>query len=215
MTTPAIWRIAFIAMSSFLVAACGNIPPMNFSVPSVGPSQVQIPAEVRSLTVTLARPDEQTGNIPLGSESLTALWATSLREALNRMVIFRDDSPKKVSISVKVLKIDIPGVGASFTTTTAARYEIIDRSNGDIIFTQDIETSGTTPFDHAFLGVARARESVNRSVQNNIGRFLQALETVDVTKPMFPGRAQPPASSPEPSATPARTSSLNVSATLS
>ena len=33
------------------------------------------------------------------------------------------------------------------------------------------------------------RESINRAVQNNITQFLQALETVDVQKPMFPVKA--------------------------
>ena len=72
---------------------------------------------------------------------------------------------------------ELPGAGASMTTETAARYEIIDRRNGDIIYTQDVASSGTTPFDHSLLGVARARESLNRAVQNNISQFLQNLET--------------------------------------
>jgi Tfp pilus assembly PilM family ATPase len=72
------------------------------------------------------------------------------------------------------------------TTSTAARYEISDRKTGDIIFTQDIASTGTTPFDYAFSGATRVQESVNRAVQNNITQFLQALESVDVKKPMFP-----------------------------
>lgn len=117
------------------------------------------------------------------------LWQTALVEALNQMAIFDDDANKKVSISVKILKLDLPGAGASMTTHTAARYQIIDRKTGGIIYTQDIEASGTTPFDYAFMGVIRARESINRSVQNNISLFLRALETVDVNKPMFPVKA--------------------------
>ncbi len=74
------------------------------------------------------------------------------------------------------------------TTKSAARYEIIDRANGDIIFTQDINSEGVVPFDYAFIGMIRARESLNRSVQQNIAQFLQALETVDVSKPMFPAK---------------------------
>lgn len=38
----------------------------------------------------------------------------------------------------------------------------------------------------------RAREAVNRSVQNNIILFLQQLETVDVDRPMFPAGTEPP-----------------------
>ena len=115
-------------------------------------------------------------------------WNTALTESLNRMAIFQDDSTMKVNLSVKLLKLIVPSGGLSATTEAAARYEIMDRKTGDIIFTQDISSSGTTPSDYAFEWRARARESVNRAIQNNITQFLQALETVDVNKPMFPAK---------------------------
>ena len=145
------------------------------------------------MTVTVARPDEKTGDLPLGiEENVPKIWETALTEALNKMAVFQDDAAKKVNLSVKILKVNIPGAGFSFTTETEARYEISDRRTGDIIYAQNISASGTTPADFAYLGVARARESVNRSVQNNILQFLQALETVDVAKPMFPSKAASP-----------------------
>jgi hypothetical protein len=141
----------------------------------------------------MARPDEQTGNpLQAGNETIAPYWKTSLEEALNKMSIFQDDAPKKVSLSVKVLKIDLPSAGLSMTTDVGARYELLDRINGSIIYTATINTSGTTPADFAFLGVARARESVNRAVQNNITQFLQALESVNINKPMFPSVSQSP-----------------------
>lgn len=180
-------NVMILGFAVLILSGCGSVPPLNFSVPNVGVSQKKIDAEMKSMTVTIARPDEKTGDLPLGIEQIVPqLWQTSLTEALNKMAIFQDDAPKKVNISVKILKLNVPGAGASMTTETAARYEIMDRKTGDIIFTQDISASGTTPFDYAFLGVARARESINRAVQNNITQFLQSLETVDVKKPMFP-----------------------------
>jgi hypothetical protein len=177
------------ALAAVLLSGCGSVPPLNFSVPNVGVSQKKIDAEMKSMTVTIARPDEKTGELPVGMEQMVPqLWQTALTEALNKMAIFQDDASKKVNVSVKILKLAPPGAGASMTTDTAARYEITDRKTGDIIFTQDISASGTTPFDYAFLGVARARESINRAVQNNITQFLQALETVDIQKPMFPAK---------------------------
>ncbi len=89
---------------------------------------------------------------------------------------------------MKILKLNIPGGGFSMTTETAARYEITDRKNGDIIYTQDISSEGVVPMDYAFLGLTRQRESINRAVQNNITQFLQALETIDTSKPMFPSK---------------------------
>ena len=80
----------------------------------------------------------------------------------------------------------------TMTTKTVARYELIDRATGGIVYTQDVSASGEVPFNYAFAGVVRARESISRSAQNNIAQFLQALETVDVSKPMFPNKQEAP-----------------------
>lgn len=175
----------------FLLSGCNAMPPLNFSVPNVGVSQKKIDAEMKSMTITIARPDEKSGSLPAGMETVVPqLWQTALTEAVNKMAIFQDDATKKVNLAVKILKLELPGAGASMTTNTTARYEIMDRKTGDIIYTQDIATSGTTPFDFAFIGMVRARESINRAVQNNITVFLQALETVNVQKPMFPVKSE-------------------------
>ncbi|WP_140723246.1 UDP-N-acetylglucosamine acyltransferase [Pseudomonas sp. Hp2] len=175
---------AFIAAS---LAGCASNPPLNFSVPSVGVSAKKVNAELKSLTVTLARPDEAKGKIPAAAQTeVPQMWQNALTEAINKMAIFRDDAPRKLSLSVKILALDVPGFGASMTTRSVARYELIDRADGSIVYTQDVEADGTVPFNYAFAGLIRARESINRSAQNNIAQFLQALETIDVEKPMFP-----------------------------
>ena len=176
-----------------VLTGCGQpMPPLNFSVPNVGLSQQRHDAEVKSITVTMARPDEQVGQIDHlfteGAAALANVWHTALEEALNRSLIFRDDGAKKVSLAVKVLKLDVPAAGVTFTTEAVARYELIDRSTGDIIFTRDITASGATPIDFAFLGVVRARESINRAVQNNISLFLQDAQSININKPMFPAK---------------------------
>ena len=104
------------------------------------------------------------------------------------MAIFKDDSPKKVSLAVKILKFQT--ISAFPVAHTSARYEIIDRSDGSIIFTTDISTSGEGPFNFDPFADdpigSRSIDGINRSVQKNIIQFLQALETVDIDKPMFP-----------------------------
>lgn len=179
-------HILVVLLAVFL-AGCASNPPLNFSVPDVGFTQRKIDADMRSLTVSLARPDEAKGKIPAAAQhEVPQMWEAALTEALNRMAIFSDNAERKVSLSVKVLELDVPSFGASMTTTTTARYELIDRRDGSIIYTQDVAASGVVPAGYAFAGIIRARESINRSVQNNISQFLQALETVDVSRPMFP-----------------------------
>jgi hypothetical protein len=180
--------IPFILFLLLLSSGCIGTKrlPVNFSAPNIGVSSTKLDAELKSLTVSVARPDEATGEIDPGIGVHTGLWKTSLEEAFNRMAIFKDDSPRKVSLAVKILKFGVPRFGAGMTTHASARYEIIDRSDGSIIFTTDISTTGDVPFDYAFAARVRLLESINRSVQNNIIQFLQVLETVDMDKPMFP-----------------------------
>jgi len=61
-------------------------------------------------------------------------------------------------------------------TGTLARYELIDRSTGQTIYSTDIESDGRVSGDYAFMGTTRARESVNRSIQNNISQFIEQLK---------------------------------------
>lgn len=167
------------------LAGCGSLPPLNFSVPNVGPSRTHLDADLRAITVTAGRPDEATGPLPIDQGTL-GVWKEALQEALTRMAIFNDDSRRRVSLQVKILKVDIPAFGVAFTTDVDARYELVDRATGSIILSQHISSSGTTPADFAFVGVIRARESVNRAAQNNIALFLQSLEAARLDQPIFP-----------------------------
>ena len=177
---------------------CASLPPVNFSVPNIGVSSTKLDAELKSFTVTVARPDEAIGKIEVPIvwchdildfcpiSFYVGVWKTALEEAFNKMAIFKDDSPRKVTLAVKILKFDTPSFGAGMTTHTSARYEIIDRSDGSIIFTTDISTSGEGPFkidpfcDFGCAMGSRVVDGLNRSVQKNIIQFLQVLETVDM-----------------------------------
>ena len=179
-------RLLFVCLIGVSLSGCGQpLPPLNFSVPDVGPSQTRIQADLRAITVTAGRPDEATGPLPIDGGTLTT-WKEALTEALDRMAVFNDSSNRRVSLQVKVLKADVPAAGISFTTTVDARYELIDRASGAVLFSQTFSSTGTVPGNHAFLGVIRARESVNRAVQNNIAMFLRSLEGVRLDSPAFP-----------------------------
>lgn len=181
-----------IQLTLVLGGCAQNLPPLDFTPTNVGPSQSKINAELKSITVTVAPPEQATGQLDWAAETITGHWKNALQNSLDRYAIFQDRAPKTVSVSVKILKYDYPEFGAEMVTSTAARYEIINRSDGGLIFTQDIETKGVVPAGFAFVGSIRSRESASRSVRNNIAQFLQALETVDITKPMFPAKKHVP-----------------------
>ncbi len=186
-------KLTGILFAFALVAGCQSMPPLNFNPPNVGLASRKIDAEIKNVIITVARPDEKKGALDFGfqySQDIPQLWKSGLEDALARNVLFSDDSQRKVNLTVKILKLDMPTAGISMTTDSIARYELVDRSDGTIYFTSDIAASGTTPADFAFNGAVRATESLNRAVQNNITSFLQQVETVDISKPVFPGQSK-------------------------
>jgi hypothetical protein len=184
MKTKLILSIVF----AFVLAGC-SVPPITFSAPDVDVSATKINAEVKAITVTLARPDEAKGDVEAGMEGITTLWKEALQEALDKMAIFSDTSNSKVSIQVKILAMNAPAAGLEMTTTSIARYQIIDRASGSIIYAQDITAKGVVPFSYAAYGLKRWRESINRAAQNNIKQFLESLEAANINKPIIPSEA--------------------------
>lgn len=170
-------KIFLLVLALVALSGCQSVPPLNFSVQNVAISDKKIDAELKSITVSLAHPDEKKGDIDVGMEVVPQFWKSSLEESLNRMAIFKDDSSKKINLSVKILAMNIPVGGFTMETNTIARYDLIDRNSGRVIYTKEISAMGVVPAGYAFLGVVRARESVNRSVQNNISEFLNSIKT--------------------------------------
>ena len=181
-----------------LLSGCASVPPLNFSPANIGMSRAKQNAALVATTVTIAGKSEAHGKIALaGAEGNVAeLWRTALDDAITRMALFRDDAPTRLSLVVKILKLDAPTVGLTMVTRTEARYELIDRNTGAVVYTTDVATDGRSPVGENFYGMIRARISAANSVQNNIAVFLQQLESVDLGKPMFPGGQQLPAAGP-------------------
>jgi len=142
--------------------------------------------ELKSLTVGFA-PKAQQRNVEANA-TIPPLWKEALQDALNRSLIFRDEVPTKVNLSVRIVEFDVPSAGASMATKVGAIYEVIDRANGDLLFSELVESEGIVPFDYAFMGEVRAVESWNRAVRNNIADFISRLEQSDFSKPVFKGK---------------------------
>jgi hypothetical protein len=134
---------------------------------------------MKSITVSAAGQEESEGDLPVWTTEILPLWKDSLQEAFDKMAIFKDDAKKKVSLLVKVTKLD-----RSFSSTdVAARYEIRDRSDGAILYTTEVSSVGES--DSEWDGRTRFIQAMNRAVQGNISKFLTQLETVDINKPML------------------------------
>ena len=175
--------ICFV-FSIFAMQGCTNLPPLDFTVQDVGPIDNRKDAELKSITVGFAPQEQHQGPVEADA-SVPPIWKEALIDALNRSLAFRDDSDMKVNLSVRIVEADTPAMGASMTVTVGAIYEVMDRANGDLLFSETITTDGVVPFDYAFVGAVRAREAGNRSVRNNIAEFISRLEQADLSKPIF------------------------------
>ena len=179
------------------IGCATNTPPPNFAPNDVGLIKNRANADLRSISVTIAQPQEQIGKkIKLGQQAIYSAawgdvpghWKNALENALIRANAFDLTSEKKVSVLVKVLQYWQPSMSGTFPTTVTAQYDILDASTGSIVFSSTIETVGKTEMSHAFVGAIRSLESQNRAVQMNIIQFIQQLEGADLSKPIFPGR---------------------------
>jgi hypothetical protein len=168
------------ALGLLVLIGCNALPPLNFSPEYSGPSAHKLDADLKGVTVTLANPQDKTGQMPADGALAPPIWKEALQDAIDKSALFDDDSHRRVNIAVKVLKIDIPAVGLTFQTDVDARYQIVDRQSGAPLYDQVISSVGSVPLDWAFAGVIRRRESINRAVQNNIAMFMNSLYTTSL-----------------------------------
>lgn len=177
---PAAFPIAFMLLCS----GCAE-QPLNFTPSNVQPSGTKIDVALVKVNVAL---DSTPGNTfkkkrldASGFESqLAQLWQTSLDDSLGRTAIFNDDSKRRANLSVRILRLAQPKAGVVMHTGTVAKYELIDRSTGQTIYSTDVESDGRVGGGYAMTATTRARESINRSIQNNITQFIDKLKSAQI-----------------------------------
>lgn len=174
-------QMIFVTLVTGLTLSGCSVAPLNFTPANVTASSTRHDAALLSTNVTVASKAEATGKMnTAGMEAdVASLWKSTLDDALIRMAMFRDDSPNKLSLIVKILELDSRGLGYGAATT--ARYELVDRNTGATIFGTDIRTDGAAS---DYMGTNRARKSASRSVQANIEEFLKQIERADLSKPL-------------------------------
>jgi len=191
--------VMLVAVISF-IAGCGSMPPIDFTVKDVGVVPNRKDVELKSITVGFASQSQQKvvdtqylyttkfgDPMPIGQRRpIQSIWKESLEDAINRSLIFRDDVKTKVNLSVRIVEMDWSGL-ADIHMKTSAIYEVVNRANGDLLFTEVVESEGIVPAGYAFVGNVRLRESYNRAVRNNIANFINSLQAADFSKPRFKG----------------------------
>lgn len=182
---------AILAATIFTIFATGcatQAPSLNFAPKDVLPAKNKVQAELKSITVSVAKEDERLGETQVGffgnqyEQTFRSNFKDSLEEAIVKSAVFNDLAQQKVSLTAKVMKFQTPSTSINFDTHMIVRYELFDRSNGQLAFRRDIESNGTVPFDYAFMGAIRYTEARNIAVRNNIINFINSLEELKIVE---------------------------------
>ena len=67
-------QLFVVAMAAALLSSCGSTPPLNFIPANVGMANHKIDAELKSLTVSVARQEEETGPLDFAWVGSAARW---------------------------------------------------------------------------------------------------------------------------------------------
>lgn len=179
-------KVVAFALLTLALGGCAT-QPLNFTPANVAPVANKIDAQIMNVNVGL---DSTTGStfkkkrLDAGGfeAQLQQLWKSSLEDTLARSAVFNDNSARRVNLSVTIVRLALPKGAVVMHTGTVARYDIIDRATGKVVYSSEIESDGRVSGDYAFMGATRARESVNRSVQNNISEFVNRLNSANLTQ---------------------------------
>ncbi|CAM8651505.1 hypothetical protein MCEMSEM18_00317 [Comamonadaceae bacterium] len=156
-------------------------PTLDFVPKDVIATGKKIDFELKTISVSIAKEDERQGETQVGlfgnqyESSFKQSFKDAIEEALSKSAIFNDLSTRKLSLSAKVLRFESPSMGINFDTQCTVRYQLLDRSTGKLLFTRDVKSVGTVPFDYAFIGMIRLAEARNRAVRQNVEQLVQSL----------------------------------------
>ncbi len=115
----------------------------------------------------------ETGFGPAG-EVFIGPWKNVLEDGLSSRR--NDDARTKVTVQVKLLKFNAPAFGFDMETESIAKYQIVARNTGKVIYETEVTATGVAGLNENFPGATRWKKPVNRSGQNNIKAFISRLE---------------------------------------
>ncbi|MCH9853221.1 MAG: hypothetical protein K0U45_06920 [Alphaproteobacteria bacterium] len=143
---------------------------LNFS-PVIKVSKSKINADLENIIISMDPKSTRLGNVYIEGQDFNNSFRTVLDESLIRSAIFNDASQYKIALFVQVRKLEY------YQSESVISYELIDKRTGKNFYLQYFVV------DKNELGKAKRNEAIFRSVENNIRKFLDSLDDVNIDWP--------------------------------
>jgi len=168
-------NIALLTLCALLAGCASEVVQVNLVPTGITRSSASFDMEVKSVTVVIADKANQTGEVRMNA-TFPPLWRDALQNAIDQAGLFKDDSPRKITVAAVIKKWKFNPTGFSNTTDVEADYSVIDRSNGQRLFEKDITNSASATAGDTWNAQARLIKLWNKAAQDNISAFVQALQ---------------------------------------
>jgi hypothetical protein len=99
----------------------------------------------------------------------------ALSETLLRSNLFGSDAAKGYRLEAHLTAVELPGFGATMTSTISAQYRLIN-SAGDKLLDREISGTGTAGIGDEFFGSARALRSFQDAKQDHFAKVIAAIQ---------------------------------------
>ena len=178
------YRHAFFLIVALGLAGCATPQPPDFTIRDAIPVKNKQEAELRSVTVVYdadAKINVDMTYLARSNVDTASLWKEGLTDALNRTVVFQDDQKLKVSLSVRIVEIEMNHWGGTGIVVTAL-YELIDRATGKVLFEENIAGSGALTVSDVFHGATRIRMMFEMAVRDNIKKFISTVSEINLSE---------------------------------
>lgn len=172
------WHLIFAFC--LLISGCAEQVTQVRLVPS-GIQRVAEPfdMELKTVTMIIAEPPEQTGNVRMRPDFCNT-WRDALQTVVDQAGVFRDDASRKVTIAGVIKKFDFNSAGFSNKCDVEVAYKVIDRSNGQSLFTKTITSGSSKNVGETFNARMRIIDIWNEATQENIRAFVDALKESNI-----------------------------------
>lgn len=159
-----------VAAASFVTGCATPIRPQVL-VPPITVAEKSFPGSVEVAVSGIVT----TPNVPLLDLNI---FRTALKDAVRQSQLFRGgllESGGDYLLDVNILSTEWPGPGISMTTTFTIRWKLTRKSTGEVLCDDITRTSHTKTLGDAFVGMTRARHSIEGAARDAIADGLKTI----------------------------------------